>query len=1198
MTKRLICDFCDESYEKNNFINHLKSQQHIKKLLENCELQNEFKVVEVGFKCRLATFILENCEKVVMPEEFLRKNSVKIIDLIKNCRDQHTSIKINLDLHCDAHIPAKQEEETTINFVSGNVLITKSMNINEKFLECVEKIKKKSLEFELKNSGWSIDRVKYVIISINKACIVGGGSYIPTPKVFENKYAIVNIKGSTPYCFFYCLLAYFLNKKNPKTDHLCKIAYLRKGELLLENHFPNFKSKFSFPIKLTDIKKIEKEYKISINVFYWTSGSKTITGPVHLTEKEMPDHVNLLLLNDNENYHYVWIKNMSRLISRQISKHDGAKHLCNACLLPFANVEKLNAHKSRNECFETITSLPSKENAILKFSSYGKLIEVNFCFYADFESILKKLDGEQDTSSSDKTLKTHLHQVSAAGYYICSNKFKNENAYKSFWGEDSIDQFLDSIFEDCKRLYNQYLTKSYPISNLTMEQVTDFNDCTNCWICRKEFLEGEIKCLDHDHTQELNNYLGAAHSRCNILRRRPLFHNIIFHGASNYDFHFIFEKICDRKDVAKIDAIAQNNEKFIALYLTIKNSGNNNFQVRIIDSFRFMSSSLENITKTLPKTEFHHLEQQFKYHPSCDLLKMKNFYPYEYMDSYEKLNETCLPPISSFYSTLTNSQISEENYEHAQKVWRVFGCKTLLDFTLLYLKVDCMILCCCSEFFRKRFLKDFNLDPFQYTTLASLSFDAMLLYTNVEIALFTDHEMLHMLTSSMRGGIVDLSKRYAKANNKYLSDYDKTKKTSFVIYADFNALYATCLSRPLPVRNFVWDDPSYWTRERILELSPTAPIGYIFEVDLIYPPECHPLHDQFPFCPTHSVPPGENNSVKKLLLTLYDKNNYAMHYLMLQECLRHNLVLKKVHRVIRFEQEAFMKPYVDFFTKKRMEADNDFDKDLAKLSVNVLYGKSCENLLKYKNIKFVRKIDNKETKQFNIETLCSNPLFESFKIVNENLAIVFIKKEIVVYNKPISIGFAVLELSKLMNYDFFYNYLVPKYPEEGSLVKIYQDTDSFVFQVYTDDFYEDMKPDIQKFYDTSNFDVNNRFGIVPQNKKVLGLLKIETGQFLINEFVGLRSKMYAINVENDSDIKKAKGVLKHLVQSYTVDLYKNILFNKEEHYDVQTKIRSYNHKVYTEKVKKLALSSGDNKRKVLENNIDTISWGHFKLTQK
>ena len=286
------------------------------------------------------------------------------------------------------------------------------------------------------------------------------------------------------------------------------------------------------------------------------------------------------------------------------------------------------------------------------------------------------------------------------------------------------------------------------------------------------------------------------------------------------------------------------------------------------------------------------------------------------MDSWDKFNETKLSLREKFYSELTGSGISEDDWEHAKKVWNEFNLSNLRDYHDLYLKTDVILLANVFEEFRITCMRHYGLDPVNFYTSPGL---ACLKKTGIKLELLTDPDMLMIFEKGIRGGIAQVVHRYTKSNNKYMSNSDPKMESSYIQYLNANNLYGWAMSEPLPPGGFKWVDVK---PEEVYELSKKENYGYILKVDVRYPKEIHDSHNDLPFmCEKMKI-----DGVEKLTPNLYDKRKYLIHIRALIQVLDHGLILEKVHRVIEFEQSAWMKPYIDFNTQLRTQATNDFEK--------------------------------------------------------------------------------------------------------------------------------------------------------------------------------------------------------------------------------------------------------------------------------
>ena len=322
---------------------------------------------------------------------------------------------------------------------------------------------------------------------------------------------------------------------------------------------------------------------------------------------------------------------------------------------------------------------------------------------------------------------------------------------------------------------------------------------------------------------------------------------------------------------------------------------------------------------------------------------------------------------------------------------------------------------------------------------------------------------------------------------------------------------------------------------------------------------------------------------KKLVCNLLNKNKYIIYITSLKQALNHGLKLRKVHRIIEFNQKASLKPYIDMNTELRKLAKDDFEKDLFKLMNNAISGKTMENIRKHRNIKLVT-TDKKRNK------LVSEQTYYTMNYISEDLSIIKMNKTKVQMNKPIYLGLSILDISKILIYEFWYDYMKPKY---GNDVKLcYMDTDSFIMSIKTNDFYKDIDNDVEKRFDTSNYEVNRPLP-TGKNKKVIGLMKDELGGKIITEFVTLKPKTYSYLTDDCKEDKKTKGTRKCVIKRMIkFNEYKNCLLKDEVILKSQQRFISKKHDVYTENINKIALRNNDDKRIVSLDKITSYPYGY------
>ena len=365
-----------------------------------------------------------------------------------------------------------------------------------------------------------------------------------------------------------------------------------------------------------------------------------------------------------------------------------------------------------------------------------------------------------------------------------------------------------------------------------------------------------------------------------------------------------------------------------------------------------------------------------------------------------------------------------------------------------YLKKDVLLLADVFETFIDTCLKFYRLDPCHYFSSPGLSWDAMLKMTDINLEKISDIDICLFIEKGLRGAISYIAKRFAKANNKYTEHYDTKKPSTFITYLDMNNSYGWEISECLPYGGFKW--LKNVDKLHVNLISKKILTGYFLEVDFEYSDNLHKSHNNYPLAPEKFAVSSDMLSkyckeitdrykirvgdVKKLIPNLGNKTRYVLHYRNLQLYLSLGMKLTKTHRVLKFRQSDWMKKYIDFNTEKRKNAANDFEKDFLKLMINSVYGKTMENLRKRINVRLVN-----NAKDFLKYT--SRPTYITHKIFNKDFAAIHEIKPVLMLNKPIYIGFTVLDLSKWKMYDFHYKFFKKNFNAE----LLFTVTDSFTY---------------------------------------------------------------------------------------------------------------------------------------------------------
>jgi len=495
-------------------------------------------------------------------------------------------------------------------------------------------------------------------------------------------------------------------------------------------------------------------------------------------------------------------------------------------------------------------------------------------------------------------------------------------------------------------------------------------------------------------------------------------------------------------------------------------------------------------------------------------------------------------------------------------------------------------------------------------------FNEILLFYLKKI-LFSE-EMWDMLSDNIRGGLSFASQRYAESavyedmigKKRTLDDFGRF---NIILDIDANNLYGTCQTFPLPFKDFTFLSNEDIKKINWNTIDLTRDKGYFIEVTLIYPENIREKTKSFPLCPENkkitydmlspyqksvldSIYGKKTYSEKKLTSTFLKREKIVLHGLNLQLYLKLGLEIEQVFRVISFTQKPFMKDWVDFCTEKRSQSKDDFTKNFWKLLVNSVYGKTIESVSNRKNVKIA-----KDASTFSL--LVTRPNYERHIIINPNLVIVILSPEYVKMNKPYYIGFSILEISKYIMYDFFYNILVPYFGDEGVSL-LYSDTDSLAINVKTCDILSDLK-NLSSNMDFSNLDISHPL-FSNENKALLFKFKEEFSLNPISRLCALKSKVYSfetacvhkigmnqqgkcLNCLNKTftgkNFNKLKGIQKKTAREIHFDKYLKCVKSSYSQRNTVYQIISKKQKLTTNKVSKISLSSFCDKRFILNCGI-------------
>lgn len=833
-----FCDFCNIDVPSNNLISHSRTKRH--KLLCGQNLDSDYAVyvVDTAFQSRIITYRFNGVKGRLQqdPKGYLLKVKGRVKNLLSVELQIHKQIKVNLQLFC-YYVKFVDDEVLrdlkSFNTKNVNIILFDdgggSFNFESFYLNMISSLTTKCEEFQERDSGWSLEKIEFLELNINKwTPLRGGSSYIPLAKWVQKKHAVINVNNKDNACFLWSVVAamYPADRNSNRVSSYPMYKDVLKTEGI------------NTPVKIQDIKRFEKLNKISINV-YGISGNRLKTiQPMYISQQVVnkdntTNHINLLYFeNKIGKAHYAWIKNLSRLLSSQVSSSKCKRWFCDGCLRNFTSKW---SHKRHTEigCVKKLVKLPTDKNKHLKFTNFHHQLKVPFVIYADFESILSPIRGDR----TQNTFNTHKHIPYSFAYYIYCDYNAGLSKFVTYRGSDCVEKFIDNLHKDAEWIIN-ILETIIPPSKSCVEVVNN----TICHICEKSLEGVDSSKIAIDHCHLTGKIRGRTHRTCNILYSLPKFIPVVFHNLSGYDSHLFIKQLA-KSGTGSIHCIPHNKKKYISF-----NEKIGKYSLRFIDSFKFMSTSLQKLVNNLQPNQFKILPKFIHTPDMMKLLTRKGVFPYEYVGCWDKLEETSLPSKENFYSTLSDSHISDCDYEHAKVVWETFHIKTLGEYSDLYLKTDVLLLAEVFENFRNICLDTYKLDPCQYLTTPSLSCSAMMKYTKVELELLIDYEMIQFIKSGIRGGISQVSKRYCKANNKFMKDYNPNEESTFLVYLDVNNLYGDSMRRCLPINNFRWLNESEITLFDVVQIKADSDDGYFLEVDLEYPTHLHHIHNDYPFC--------------------------------------------------------------------------------------------------------------------------------------------------------------------------------------------------------------------------------------------------------------------------------------------------------------------------------------------------------------
>lgn len=1112
----------------------------------------------------------------------------------------------------------------------------------------------------------------------------GGRSYIPVPQWLESKKCLVNIQNKDDMCFKYVMECAFYHKMNGKTpQHPNRpIHYVSKDNF-------NY-GDLVFPIHLLDIEKFEALnrpiHNLALHVYTATSQPNDI-GVLYSSKNNSDNawHVELLIITDEEkqeqiNAHWIYVTNYERFLSSP-SVNKGYHHrvICRRCTLDFPNKQRLDEHKSScGKQTEGRAVLPYDYEKWKYFKDVSKKLVKDFVIYADFEAFNAPVNHSDDDTKTEENRLTEHVGASFCFHTVCRTRPEfNKTVMYSYDKDDLQDKtrvgrrFIGDLEIERERIHGLF---SHYFSNPLHMGDSDVKQDDYCKICKlhlkhgfmphwryknfrrkddfpddrawgsrlqklknkpfevdfQEILEQENRTIVDiwDYSKPCNNYLGKAHHACAYSRPgRPGYSfriPVVFHNLANYDAHFILKALDPTAETKEMSfsGIPQSGDKFMSFSFR---------GLQFIDSFKFMNYSLDKLSQNLLKAgrdNFTNYNSHFSNNSEelQTLLLQKGTFPYEYFNHPRVFKETSLPPLECFHSKLRDENISHDDYQKAQNVWRVAECKTFQDYHDLYLIVDVMLLADVFENFRTLCLTEDGLDPVNYVSLPGYCMDSAFIYSGTKwdgdslhfpfcVDLFdsTQADMYTFIEDSIRGGVSMTPGRYSKANHKYLTNYDSSIDSKYIFYLDANNLYGYAMNQPLPFCDYKWIKPD---NVDLMSITRDSPLGFIFEVDGYFPQDVHDFLSDFPPAPVKQIVTEDmlsplsvemneryNNThdqrTDKLLCTLEPRSHYKCYYATLQLYCNLGFVVTKVHRVLSFRQSTWLSAYINFNTTQRTKATNEFQKDFYKLKNNANYGKMIQNNRKFRSVRVINPNEDK---------LKWSPRLLDRRIINENFVLGQFYTGTVDLSSPVAIGSVILDHSKYLMYNFYYQVMKQQYRD--SLRLLFTDTDSLCMEITHMDPMLDLKNKgvLDEWFDLAAYPKNDSYyGLNYQdskNKKVIGKFKdemVDDGKGVyITEVVALRSKMYSCLKSDGLNKSTAKGVCTAAKRKLVHDKYVSCVKQSPDFTIEKIPMVSFRSKddvIHTISTDKITLSPCDSKLYLIDQ-LHSRPYGHYSLPSR
>ena len=1067
-----------------------------------------------------------------------------------------TSGEINykpLFINLDSRVTTIDDVEDLVDFWIANLI---------KFLE-------KHMN-DVEGSGLVIDRMLEMQISYLLHVTYNlMGDYVPYPSEVRGDRMIFNPKGNGENsCVVQAIAAYLFHKDGLDWRHMQR----RVGTLLNCMRVVTCKG-LNFPLTWDDLAKIENLNKVSLFVYTLTEDAEEKKRfYLSLSRKGNKKYKTIIPLLLLEGKHIALIKDLPeyyRTLKRMDNFPAGHK-LCRTCLNLQPPHVDINEHEC--DCTYTQTLVFPPKNTFVRFKNYAYAYPPSHLAFFDIETMAVP------TGNNGRIVAEHQ----AIGYsYIIVNKNGDVVKKDSYVGQEATQKLYESMSNAWRDIKANTIT--FPI-HMTPQDELRFKAQKQCELCHITFTKDAPPNRHHDHSIQHNNYLGAYCARCNFQCKNMLKYLPALAHNMSFDVGVMLKEIKIEGD--KVSLCVKSGTSLFKVRMG---------EIQFMDSLSIMNASLKSLADThvaagYPTKYTHEMVDHLPEEVRNFITTKKQIFCYEYITSMDRLQENCLPPREAFYNSLTEEELSEEDYEHALRVWEMTECQTLADYVKMYCQVDTGLLADTYLKYRETLMSIYTLDPSHYVSLSSYAYDAFLFYSKVIIDAPHDNVLYNLIRKHTRGGFVSCITPLMKAN----FDQDTQGNKNYILYKDFNSLYASVMCQNLPygnIRQLEEREMNEFLDKGILNHPTDGSVGYWLEIDShAISPEIARLTDEFPLALTHMRVTNDHLSpYSKHLLeemgrkSLPKKNvkliashkalkNHLISLPLLQLLMDLGLKVRSVHRIYRYSQSCYLQSFIERNVEERSKTSCGIANRVFKLMSNAIYGRSLMNEVRYGEVH--RFVTNKLTFLRTIKS----PAFKRVIPLGENRVITVSSKEKINITQPNFVGFQVLELAKVAMYRWFYKVLKANYPQEKSVLA-YMDTDSYIFSISINNgLYDELRfGPMSQYIDFSNFPHDHPL-YNNQNKGKLGLLKSETGAKLIKECVILKPKMYSILLDDEEQISRGKGIPRRIQSKINHQKYKDTLLNSTVTYFRTRTLTRVNGQMCTVAVRRKGLCPFDDKR--------------------